>query len=89
MHAKWNNNKINIIDTPGFDDFIGEVVSSLKVSDTALILLNAASGVEVGTEIVWEYVQNYQIPALFVINQMDHPKADYDTTLEQAKKSFW
>ena len=75
MHAKWHNNKINIIDTPGFDDFIGEVVSSLKVSDTALILLNAASGVEVGTEIVWEYVQNYQTPALFVINQMDHPKA--------------
>ena len=88
MHAKWHNNKINIIDTPGFDDFIGEVVSSLKVSDTALILLNAASGVEVGTEIVWEYVQNYQTPALFVINQMDHPKADYDTTLEQAKNRF-
>ncbi|MDP5097593.1 MAG: GTP-binding protein, partial [Flavobacterium sp.] len=56
MHAKWHNNKINIIDTPGFDDFIGEVVSSLKVLETALILLNAASGVEVGTEIVWEYV---------------------------------
>ena len=88
MHAKWHNNKINCIDTPGFDDFIGEVVSSLKVSDTALILLNAASGVEVGTEIVWEYVQNYQTPALFVINQMDHPKADYDTTLEQAKNRF-
>ena len=63
MHVKWHNNKINIIDTPGFDDFIGEVVSSLKVADTAVILLNAASGVEVGTEIVWEYVQNYQTPA--------------------------
>ncbi|RTL14135.1 MAG: GTP-binding protein, partial [Flavobacteriaceae bacterium] len=88
MHVKWHNNKINIIDTPGFDDFIGEVISSLKVSDTAVILLNAASGVEVGTEIVWEYVQNYQTPAFFVINQMDHPKADFETTLEQAINRF-
>ncbi len=88
MFVKWHNNKINIIDTPGFDDFIGEVVSSLKVADTALILLNASSGVEVGTEIVWEYVQNYKTPAIFVINQMDHAKADFDTTLEQAKERF-
>lgn len=88
MHVKWHNNKINIIDTPGFDDFIGEVVSSLKVSDTAVILLNAASGVEVGTEIVCEYVQNYKTPAFFIVNQMDHPKADFETTLEQAMNRF-
>lgn len=88
MFVQWHNNKINVIDTPGFDDFIGEVVSSLKVADTALILLNASSGVEVGTEIVWEYVQNYKTPSIFVINQMDHPKADFDTTLEQAKERF-
>lgn len=88
MFVKWHNNKINIIDTPGFDDFIGEVVSSLKVADTALILLNAANGVEVGTEIVWEYVQDYKTPSIFVINQMDHPKAEYEKTLEQAKERF-
>lgn len=88
MHVKWHNNKINIIDTPGFDDFVGEVVSSLKVADTALIFLNASSGVEVGTELVWEYVEKYQTPSIFVINQMDHAKADYETTLEQAKQRF-
>jgi len=88
MFVNWRNNKINVIDTPGFDDFVGEVVSSLKVADTALIVLNAASGVEVGTELVWEYVEKYQTPAIFVINQMDHPKADFETTLNQAKERF-
>ena len=88
MFVNWRNNKINMIDTPGFDDFIGEVVSSLKVADTAIIVLNAANGVEVGTELVWEYVEKYQTPAIFVINQMDHPKADFDKTLEQAKERF-
>ena len=88
MHANWRNNKINIIDTPGFDDFIGEVVSSLKVADTAMILLNASSGVEVGTEIIWEYVEKFRAPAIFVVNQMDHDKADYESTLEQAVERF-
>lgn len=88
MFVNWKNNKINVIDTPGFDDFVGEVVSSLKVADTALIVLNAASGVEVGTELVWEYVEKHKTPAVFVINQMDHPKADYDTTLQQAQERF-
>ncbi|MBK9733979.1 MAG: elongation factor G [Saprospiraceae bacterium] len=88
MHVKWRDCKINIIDTPGFDDFIGEVIASLKVSDTALVVLNAAHGVEVGTEILWEYVNEYKTPAIFVINQIDHDKSDYDTTLEQAKERF-
>ncbi len=88
MHVNWRGNKINIIDTPGFDDFIGEVVSSLKVADTAVIMLNASSGVEVGTEIIWEYVEKFRSPSIFVVNQMDHDKADYDTTLEQAKERF-
>lgn len=88
MHLQWHNNKLNIIDTPGFDDFIGEIISSLKVADTSLIFLNAANGVEVGTELIWDYVEKYQTPAIFVINQMDHPKADYDATLEQARNRF-
>ena len=88
MFVNWRNNKINIIDTPGFDDFIGEVVAPLKVADTALIVLNAAAGVEVGTELVWEYIEKYNTPAMFVVNQMDHPKADFEMTLEQAKERF-
>ena len=88
MHAKWKDSKINIIDTPGSDDFVGEVISSMKVADTALVVLNAANGVEVGTELLWEYIQNYKTPAIFVCNQMDHDKADYETTLEQARNRF-
>jgi elongation factor G len=88
MHAHWKDSKINILDTPGFDDFIGEVVSSLKVADTAVMLLNAKSGVEVGTEIIWEYIEKNETPAIFVVNQMDHEKADYDATVEQSMKRF-
>ncbi|HEX5113528.1 MAG TPA: GTP-binding protein, partial [Saprospiraceae bacterium] len=88
MHVTWRNNKINIIDTPGYDDFVGEVISSLKVADTAIMLVNAASGVEVGTELLWEYVQKFETPCLFVINQLDHEKANYDTALEQIKSRF-
>lgn len=88
MHVQWRNNKINIIDTPGYDDFVGEVISSLKVADTAIMLVNAANGVEVGTELLWEYVEKFQTPCLFVINQLDHEKANYDNTLEQIKSRF-
>lgn len=88
MHTKWKNSKINILDTPGLDDFVGEVISSLKVADTALMVLNAGHGVEVGTELVWEYVEEFQTPSLFVINQLDHEKADFEGTLEQARNRF-
>ncbi len=88
MHVKWRDCKINILDTPGSDDFIGEVICSLKVADTALMVLNGAHGVEVGTEILWDYVNDFKTPAIFVISQMDHEKADFETTLEQAKERF-
>ncbi len=88
MHVNWRDNKINIIDTPGYDDFVGEVISSLKVADTAVMIVNSTSGVEVGTELLWEYVENYKTPGLFVINQLDHEKANYDTSLEQLKNNF-
>ncbi len=88
MHAEWRGCKINMIDTPGYDDFVGEVVSSLKVADTAVLVLNSANGVEVGTELVWEYIKNYNTPSIMVINQVDHEKSDYDNTLEQATERF-
>ena len=88
MHVSWKDSKINILDTPGFDDFVGEVVSALKVADTAVMMLNARSGVEVGTELIWEYVETFHTPSIFVINQMDHEKADFDVTLEQAISRF-
>lgn len=88
MHVQWRDNKINIIDTPGYDDFVGEVISSLKVADTALMVVNATNGVEVGTELLWEYVEKFKTPAIFVINQLDHEKANYDASLEQIKSRF-
>ncbi len=88
MHVEWRGNKINIIDTPGYDDFVGEVISSLKVADTAVMIVNAASGVEVGTELLWEYIEKFETPCLFVVNQLDHEKANFDTTLEQIRSRF-
>ena len=88
LHCSWKDTKINLLDTPGLDDFVGEVVTALKVADTAVILLNARSGVEVGTELIWEYVDQYETPSLFVINQLDHEKADFEMTLDQAKNRF-
>ncbi|MBK8427085.1 MAG: elongation factor G [Lewinellaceae bacterium] len=88
LHCSWKDTKINILDTPGLDDFAGEVVTALKVADTAVMLLNARSGVEVGTELLWEYIETFETPAMFVVNQLDHEKADFEMTLDQAKKRF-
>jgi elongation factor G len=88
LHTEWRDYKINIIDTPGLDDFIGEVISSIRVCDTAVILLNAQHGVEVGTELLWSYVDRYNRPTILAINQLDHELANYNETLEQAKKFF-
>jgi elongation factor G len=62
MHDEWKDSKLNILDTPGFDDFIGEVVSSLKVADIGVMVINARNGVEVGTDLIWEYVQDFKTP---------------------------
>lgn len=88
MFTQWKGDKINIIDTPGFDDFVGEVISALRVADTGVMLLNAQNGVEVGTEIIWEYTEEFKTPMIFVANQLDQEKADFDRTVEQAKERF-
>ncbi len=78
LHTEWRNYKINIIDTPGLDDFIGEIISSIRVADTIVNVINARHGVEIGTEIIWNYVDKYHKPTLFVINQIDHENANFD-----------
>ncbi len=88
MHTEWRDYKINIIDTPGLDDFIGEVISSLRVADTAVMLLNGENGVEVGTELIWNYVEKFQKPIIFAVNHLDHNKSDFETTVEEARKRF-
>lgn len=88
MHVNWKNSKINIIDTPGSDDFVGDVICSMKVADTGVLIINAAHGVEVGTELIWEYMEHFHTPGIIVMNQIDHEKSDFDTTLDQAIKRF-
>lgn len=88
LHIPWRGYKINLIDTPGYDDFCGEVISALRVADTGVILLNAAAGVEVGTDLIWEYTEKFKTPTLFVINQLDREIADFDKTLQEARAHF-
>jgi len=88
LHTDWRGFKINVIDTPGMDDFVGEVISALKVADTGIMVLNAQFGVEVGTELTWEYAANYKTPIIFAINHLDHDKSDFDTTIDQAQARF-
>ena len=89
LHTRWDGYKINIIDTPGYDDFVGEVISALRVADTGVLLLNAAVGVEVGADLVWDNTEQFKTPMIFVINQLDHESADYDKTFREAKSPFW
>ncbi len=78
LHTEWRNYKINIIDTPGLDDFIGEIASTMRIADSVVTIINAQQGVEVGTEIIWNYVDRFSRPTLFVINQIDHPSAEFE-----------
>jgi elongation factor G len=71
MYSEFAGKKINIIDTPGFDDFIGEVIAALKVADTAVMVVNSQNGVEVGTEITWRYITRLEKPAVFLVNQLE------------------
>ena len=88
LHTHWKGYKINILDTPGYDDFSGEVISALRVADTGVMLLNASAGVEVGTDIIWEYTEQFKTPTIFLVNKVDHPKADFERTIQEAKNHF-
>jgi elongation factor G len=86
LHTEWRNYKINIIDTPGLDDFVGEIISSIRVADTIVTVLNGQYGVEVGTEIIWDYIDKYNKPTLFVVNQIDHPNCSFDDSFKSIKR---
>ncbi len=88
MHTEWRDYKINIIDTPGFDDFIGEMISAVRVADTCVMVINAQHGVEVGTELIWDYIDQFQKPLIFAINQVDHPKSDFENALHTLQEKF-
>ncbi|MGE5402376.1 MAG: elongation factor G [Ignavibacteriales bacterium] len=85
LHVEWNNTKINILDTPGYSDFIGQVKSSLHVADTAIAVLKSAEGVEVGSEATWNFVKEYQLPAAVLINKVDNEHSKFNETIDGAK----
>ncbi|HSG67809.1 MAG TPA: GTP-binding protein, partial [Bacteroidales bacterium] len=88
LYTLYQNKKINIIDTPGFDDFVGEVISTLKVTDTAVLVVNAQNGVEVGTEVAWRHAGNNEKPVIFAINHLEHENSNFDETLTELKSTF-
>lgn len=83
FHVEWNNKKLNIIDCPGSDDFVGAALTALNVTDTAILLLNGQYGVEVGTQNHFRYTEKLGKPVIFLVNQLDDEKCDYDAILEQ------
>lgn len=88
VNCDWQGYKCNILDTPGYSDFTGEVISALRVADTAVVLLKAVEGTEVGTEIVWGYTKRYETPTVFIVNKLDNENADFDDTVASARSRF-
>ncbi|MCX7797403.1 MAG: elongation factor G [Melioribacter sp.] len=85
LNMEWNSTKINLIDTPGFPDFIGQVISSLYVVDVAVSVIKSAEGVEVGTELTWDYVKKNNLPAAIIVNKVDNEHSKFFDTVKMAK----
>lgn len=88
LYTEYEGKKINFIDTPGMDDFVGEVISSLKVIESGIVVVNAQNGVEVGTEIAWRNTNKYNTPIIFAINHLEHEKSNFDETIRQLRSQF-
>ncbi|MCU0413277.1 MAG: elongation factor G [Ignavibacteriaceae bacterium] len=86
MNVEWNNTKINIIDAPGFSDFIGDVKSALKVCDTAVIVVKSAEGIEVGTDAAKSVIDEYKLPSSIIINKADSEHSTFFDTYEEIKE---
>ena len=86
--VEWRKHKLNLLDTPGYTDFVGEVKSALRVSELALTVIDAASGVEVGTELTWQYAEDEQLPHMVVVNKMDRENASFERSLASLEQAF-
>ncbi len=86
--CEWKEHKINFIDTPGYADFIGDVIGALRVTDGVLFVFDAVSGVEVQSEIIWEYADNAQLPRIAFVNKMDRENANFYNVLNMMQKVF-
>src|SRR5690349_22927152 len=93
LHAKvipveWKNAKINLIDTPGYADFVGEVKAGLRVADAALVVVTAEKGVEVGTELTWQYADERKLPRMVLVNKLDRENTSFEQALESLRNQF-
>ncbi|PKN92821.1 MAG: elongation factor G [Chloroflexi bacterium HGW-Chloroflexi-6] len=86
LPVEYRDHKLNILDAPGFTDFVGEVISALSVADGAVVLVDSVSGVEVGTEIAWRHCDNFKLPRFVVINKMDRENADFAKTYQSVER---
>jgi len=88
LYTEFNNKKLNIIDTPGLDDFVGGVISALSVTDAAIMNVNSTQGVEVGTQTLSRYVEQLNKPMLLAVNQLDQDKANFDKSIEDLQSLY-
>jgi elongation factor G len=87
-YAEWNKHKINLVDTPGFGNFLSDTLAAMRICDAALVVVDAVSGVEVQTEKVWEAAEEYELPRLVVVNRLDRERASLTRTLESLNAAF-
>ncbi len=88
FHVEWNNKKLNIIDCPGSDDFVGGAITALNVTDQAVILINGQYGPEVGTQNAFRYTDKLKKPVIFLVNQLDSDKCDFDTIVSNMQEIY-
>ena len=86
LHFVWKGTKVNLLDTPGYSDFIGAVSASLHVADTAITVVKGAEGVEVGTEVSWKFVEELELPAAVMVNKLDNEHSNFDNVVAMAKE---
>src|SRR5512140_1044705 len=87
LPVEFRDVKINVLDAPGYTDFVGEVVSAISVADAALVLIDSVAGVEVGTEIAWRYADEFKLPRFVVINKLDRDNANFAKAFESVEES--
>lgn len=88
LHCNWKDYKINLVDTPGYSDFVGEVRAGLRAVDVALFVLNAQAGVEVGTETAWQTAAEHKMPRMLFVNRLDKENVDFDKVLNSSRERF-
>ena len=86
--CEWVDHKINVLDTPGYLDFVGEVISAVRVAEAGIVMVDAVAGVEVGTELVWQHADNRGLPRIVFINKMDRDNASFENTIETLRGKF-